>query len=192
MFGIARGICMFSSINSVFQAEHCCSICSQLASRSWSGFLRKMTQILSWRLSRARIAVSAFSVWWLSSVWASQEHLHANVNQQNCSLVTLCSGEKSPPGTKGLITNSTSILKRCTLGFSWALSGGSGWHLWWEPQCSNSSVIFFTLPPRDCWGPGHSDECLGMWQRGEALAVEGDNHVCLFIVIIPGEKSPSK
>lgn len=47
----------------VFQAEHCCSICSKLASRSLSVFLMKRIQVLSWKLLRAGIAVCAFFIW---------------------------------------------------------------------------------------------------------------------------------
>lgn len=48
--------------------------------------------------------------------------------------------------------------------------------------------MLFPLSPHDYWGPACSDECLGMWHRGEALAVGGDDPVCLLIVITAGVK----
>lgn len=122
----------------------------------------------------------------LPSGWASEIHRCATVDQQSCNLVTLCFWESSR--YELLMSNTTSIPKTCTLGFTWTLLGGSSLRSWGQPQGSGCSLMHFTLSPHDCWGLGCSVECLGMWLRREALAVDSQIHVCLLIVISAREK----
>lgn len=47
-------------------------------------------------------------------------------HQQNCTLVSLCSGETSPPGTEMPISDTINILKRVTVVFFEHYLGAAG------------------------------------------------------------------